>query len=53
MPIKDDGEECCPLCEKKDIKMEGYLLRKAKKKNKLKKEWFSLLGRELYYYRSK
>jgi serine/threonine protein kinase len=33
--------------------MEGYLLRKAKKKNKLKKEWFSLLGCELYYYASK
>lgn len=53
MPVKGDGDDCCPLCEKKDVKMEGYLLRKAKKKNKLKKEWFSLLGRELYYYRSK
>lgn len=52
MPIKDD-EDCCPLCEKKDIKKEGYLLRKAKKKNKLTRDWFSLLGRELYYYRSK
>jgi calcium/calmodulin-dependent protein kinase I len=37
----------------KDIKKEGYLLRKAKKKNKLTRDWFSLLDRELYYYKSK
>lgn len=35
MPVME-GEDSCMLCEKKDIKMEGYLLRKAKKKNKLK-----------------
>lgn len=33
--------------------MEGYLLRKTRKKSKLKKEWFNLLRKELYYYRSK
>jgi len=35
MPVME-GEDSCPLCEKKDVKMEGYLLRKVKKKNKLK-----------------
>jgi serine/threonine protein kinase len=43
------GQEACQLCESKEVKMEGYLLRKVKKKNKLKKEKFSLLGKELYY----
>lgn len=33
--------------------MDGYLLRKVKKKKKLKKEWFSLLGKEMYCYRNK
>ena len=32
----EEGQDSCPLCEQKDVKMEGYLLRKIKKKNKLK-----------------
>lgn len=52
MALKE-GQESWQFCEKKDVKKEGYLLRKVKKKNKLKKEWFSLLGGELYYYRNK
>lgn len=45
-----EGQEACSLCENKEVKMDGYLLRKVKKKNKLKKQWFSLLSKELYYY---
>ena len=47
------NQEECDICKENQSKLEGYLLRKVEVKNKLKKLWFSLLGKELYCYRSK
>ena len=54
--IIKNGEEECDECRKTQTRLEGYMLRKATRKHnvqKLRKEWFSLLGRELYYYKNK
>ena len=50
-----EGKDLCELCDviDKDSNFEGYLLRKVKGKDKLKKYWYSLLGKEMYVFDSK
>ena len=50
-----EGKDRCELCDvkDKDSNFEGYLLRKVKGKDKLKKYWYSLLGNEMYVFDSK
>lgn len=42
------------MCEgKNSVYTEGYVIKKCKNGNKLRKYWYILLGKELYSYKKK
>ena len=48
LPVQADSDLCIKCQGTNIIQIEGEILKKQKKGNKLKKYWYALLGKELY-----
>jgi len=49
-----EGKDYCSVCEEQshETSIKGYMYRKTKDKSKIKKYWYTIIGHEMYSYKS-